>query len=66
MATTMKEADRLLTEQEAAKVLDLEPGTLRHWRCDRRKYHLRYIKVGGAVRYRLSDLLQWLERRTVE
>jgi excisionase family DNA binding protein len=54
---------KLLTEQEAADLLTVSPGTLSVWRCTRR-YALRFIKVGRAVRYRESDILAFIESRT--
>jgi excisionase family DNA binding protein len=53
---------KLLTEQEAADLLTVSRGTLSVWRCARR-YPLRYIKVGRAVRYRESDILQFIASR---
>ena len=47
----------LLTPKEAAAVLRLEPHTLAVWRC-RRPDKLPFVKVGGAVRYRLGDVAQ--------
>lgn len=55
---------QLLTERQAAEVLSVAPQTLAVWRCTHR-HGLPYIKVGASVRYRLSDLEQWLEERTV-
>ena len=53
----------LLDEKAAAAVLDVTPGTLSVWRCTGR-YALPFLKVGRKVRYRRSDLEQWLEART--
>jgi predicted DNA-binding transcriptional regulator AlpA len=55
---------RLLDTNEAAEFLGTAPSTLTIWRCTKR-YPLPYIKVGGAVKYRESDLLEFLESRTV-
>ena len=60
-----KQQQRLLAENEAAKYLGINPGTLSVWRSSGR-YHIPYIKVGGRVRYRLSDLEEWLESRTTD
>jgi excisionase family DNA binding protein len=51
------------TEQQAATLLHVTPGTLSVWRCTGR-YSLPFVKVGRNVRYRLSDLNAWLESRT--
>jgi hypothetical protein len=47
--------DRLIDEHEAAAMLNVAVGTLRVWRCKRR-YPLRYVKVGRRVRYRVTDI----------
>lgn len=55
----------LLDEQAAAALLTVAPGTLGVWRSTGR-YNLPFLKVGRNVRYRRSDLLAWLEKRTRE
>jgi hypothetical protein len=55
---------QLVDEKIAADILGVTAGTLSVWRCTRR-YPLPYIKVGRAVRYRLSDLEAFLASRTV-
>ena len=54
----------LLTPRQAATELGVSPGTLAVWRC-RKRYPLRYIKVGSKVRYRLADIEKFLDARTV-
>lgn len=54
--------DRLLNELEAAQFCGLAPSTLATWRSTGR-YALPFVKVGRLVRYRLSDLEAWIERR---
>jgi len=53
----------LLNEQQAARTIDVTPGTLSVWRSTGR-YNLPFIKVGRKVRYRRADLDAWLESRT--
>ena len=53
----------LLDEQAAADVLGVTPGTLSVWRSTGR-YELPFLKIGRKVRYRHSDLMDWLEKRT--
>lgn len=60
----MQELPRLLTREEAAKVLGVRPQTLAVWHCTGRQ-RLPVIKVGGRCRYRLDDLERWLAERTV-
>ena len=55
----------LLDDKAAAAVLDVTPGTLSVWRSTGR-YALPFLKIGRKVRYRRSDLLAWLEKRTRE
>lgn len=45
----------LLDRKAAARYLGVSPGTLAVWDCTKR-YDLKPIKVGRAVRYRLADL----------
>lgn len=64
MTTTINLPDRLLTEDEAAELLATKPQTLAVWRTNKR-YELSYVKVGRNVRYKLSDVLAFIESRTV-
>lgn len=48
-----------MTEAELAERLQLSPATLTTWRS--RGRGPRYMKPGGAVRYRLEDVLTWEE-----
>jgi len=57
-------ADELLTPQEAAKQLHIEPQTLAVWRCHRR-YPLAYVKIGGKVLYPQKAIDQFIQSRTV-
>ena len=54
----------LLTEDQAAEYIGVTPGTLSVWRSTGR-YALPFVKCGRLVRYRMSDLDAFLERRTV-
>jgi len=63
MSTATCQSD-LLTTIEAAEFLGTTVGTMEVWRCSKR-YQIPYIKVGRLVRYRRSDLEQWLASRTV-
>ena len=46
---------RLLTPEEAAKILGVQVQTLAAWRCSRR-YPLKFVKLGRTVRYRKADV----------
>ncbi|GLS17283.1 hypothetical protein GCM10007874_02980 [Labrys miyagiensis] len=58
---------QLLSEKEAAALLRVSGSTLRRWRSQ--GIGPAYIRVGGklggAIRYRESDLLSWLSSNTV-
>ena len=53
----------LIDCQETAEILGISKSALEAWRTTGR-YQLPFIKVGRNVRYRRSDVLQWLESRT--
>ena len=55
----------LRSPKQAAKLLHVEVETLAKWRTTRR-YGLKYVKIGGRVAYRLSDIHAFLASRTVE
>jgi|JI8StandDraft_1071087.scaffolds.fasta_scaffold00432_39 excisionase family DNA binding protein len=55
---------KFLTSNEAAEYLGLKPSTLHVWRCTKR-FNLPYIKVGRLVKYKISDLDDFISRRTI-
>lgn len=55
--------NRLLTPEEAADFLQVSQITLAMWRSTQR-YKLPYYKVGGSVRYKLQDLIQFAGSET--
>ena len=55
----------LLSRKEAAKYLGCTAGTLAIWKCTKR-YHLPYVKIGRNIRYRLSDLMDFIENNTMD
>jgi predicted DNA-binding transcriptional regulator AlpA len=50
--------DRCIGEHELSAITHLSVLTLRKWRSLRRGP--RFMKLGGAVRYRVSDVESWL------
>ena len=64
MATCGIEEPRLLTRAQAAAYLHCRPQTLAIWASTGR-YGLPFVRVGRLVRYRVSDLDDFLTRRTV-
>ena len=55
---------RLLSRKEAAEFLGVKEITLAIWQSSRR-YKLPVVKIGRLVKYRFGDLLEFVERRTV-
>ena len=57
--------DLVLTESEAARQLRVSVTGLRKWRRD--GTGPAYVRLGGRlIRYRPTDIAQWLERNMVE
>lgn len=55
----------LVTTEEAAAMLGLQPGTLRVWRSKQpRPDQPAYVKVGKSVRYSPGELARWAASRT--
>lgn len=59
----IKELLTLISRQEAADFLGCKPSTLALWKCTKR-YSLPCVKVGKSVKYRISDLLNFIEKNT--
>ena len=55
---------KLLTAEEVAEILGVKINTLAYWRCKGR-YRLPYVKVGRSVKYRVKDVDEFIESRTV-
>ena len=60
---TAHDRARLLTRPDAAELLDVRPATLGKWAAE--GSGPAFVRVGRSVRYRLGDLLDYLDRRTV-
>ena len=56
--------ETLFSNAEAAAYIGVEKETLDCWRCSGR-YLIPFIKVGRLVKYRKSDLDDWLNSRRV-
>lgn len=61
--TTASSSD-LLTRDEAAAFLRIRPQTLAAWLTTGR-YRLPVVRIGRSVRYKLSDLQEFVASRTV-
>ena len=53
----------LLTTPEVADITGNTISTIATWRCTR-KVNIPYIKIGKSVRYRLSDVIKFLDDMT--
>ncbi len=56
-------SSELWTESQVADYLQVKRQTLTAWRHHGR-HNLRFIKVGNSIRYRNSDVQEWLVART--
>lgn len=65
LSMIVERTSELLDEKQAAEHLTVSPGTLSVWRSTGR-YNLPFVKVGRMVRYRRSDLDEWLDARLRE
>jgi predicted site-specific integrase-resolvase len=52
--------NQLLTRKQAAEFLGVREATLAHWKCTGR-YNLPAVKIGRLVKYRVSDLEQFIK-----
>lgn len=62
-APDLDQRARTVSPDDAAERLGVQRGTLDNWRWNGAGPP--FIKVGGRVRYRLSDLAAWLDAQTV-
>ena len=53
---------QLHTEDETARILSCTKAALRRWRRERRGP--RFVKLGRLIRYRQSDLEEFVDRST--
>lgn len=61
---TVVEIEGLLTEQQAADVVNLAPKTLQNDRVTA-ELGIPFVRLGRMVRYRPSDLREYIEARVV-
>ena len=54
----------LRTERQASEILGIALPTLRKWRCLRQQ--IPFVKLGRSVRYRLADLENFLNSKTIQ
>ena len=61
MTTANNSIETLLNEHDVARITRLSVSSVRRWR--RLSQGPKYLKIGGAVRYRSEDISAWLESR---
>jgi predicted DNA-binding transcriptional regulator AlpA len=64
LITKVDVSEALMNSAEVAKFLRISEATLPVWRC-RDPQKLPFVKCGKAVRYRRSDVLQFVARNLV-
>ena len=60
--------DQLLTEAQVSGITGFSKNTLRAWRVSGRSIKFNtppYVKCGRSVRYRASDLQQWMNDQRI-
>jgi excisionase family DNA binding protein len=64
----LTDLDDILTTEEAAKLLKVSERTLERWRVRRRIPYVEYPRQGAwaPIRFRRSDILEWLRQRVVK
>lgn len=59
----MKIAPQFLTEKETAEITRMSMSTLRNDRS--RGVGINYYKINRAVRYKLEDVMEWMDSRKI-
>lgn len=55
--------ERLLTPTEVSEILGVKISTLAVWRSNGR-YSLKYVRTGRLIKYKLADVVEFVESRT--
>ena len=53
--------EKLLTPQEIAEVLGVQPSTIYQWT---HQGYIPYVKIGKFVRFKEKDVERWVESKT--
>ena len=60
LASPPDSKEPMLSGPKIARILDVDPATIRRWRKEKAPHHL----IGeGLIRYRLSEILAWRATR---
>jgi predicted DNA-binding transcriptional regulator AlpA len=61
--------EELVSIRRLAQVLDCSPKTVRDWMYKNRRAPtsdpLPYYRVGGLVRFRMNEIMTWIDRRRI-
>lgn len=58
--------DKLLNSKEAAHMLTISPKTLESWRRCKGASKIPFTRIGGAIRYYLNDIKEYIKKGKVE
>ncbi len=56
--------EKLLSRKEAADFLGLKENTLAVWACNK-TYYIPMFKIGKYIKYKLTDLVKFIENQEV-
>jgi hypothetical protein len=56
----------LLTSAQAARYLGVAAGTMSEWRKKRNQRGPNFVRIERCIRYRLSDLREYIRKRLVK
>lgn len=54
--------EKLLTVTEIAEILGVKVSTIYQWT---HQEYIPHIKIGGLLRFRIADIMNWLDKRTI-
>ena len=54
--------EKLLTAKQVSEILEVKPKTVYEWVG---KKEIPYVKIGRLVRFKKSEVFQWIESRTI-
>ena len=55
--------NEFIDDKEVSRITGIATTTLARWRCQ--KLNLPYHKIGGAIRYKKSDLNDYIEKHRI-